>query len=161
MKKLNTEGFQGIAFGIMDGVILALGVLTGLSTLENRFILFLGILATGVADAFGNSAGIHVEEEMEKGHERAEIWKSTIFTFFSTLSIFLVLLVPILILPLPIAVIASWILGIISLIFLGCMVAGIMRRNKFMIVAEYVAWGVIASVICLFLGNFAKSLTLV
>ncbi len=161
MENRAKEGFQGIAFGVMDGVILALGVITGLSVLENRSILFLSLLATGLADAFGNAAGMHVEEETEKDHGRKEVWISTISAFFSTFFVFLLLLIPILILPLTLAVAASWILGIALLTMLGIKVAVIRQWNSSSIVIEYVLWGIAVSVASYLMISGVKSLSLI
>lgn len=160
MENRPKEGFQGVAFGVMDGVILALGVITGLSVLENRFILFLSLLATGIADAFGNAAGMHVEEETEKDHGRKEVWTSTISAFFSTFFVFILLIIPILILPLALAVTVSWLLGIILLTLLGVKVAEIRGWNSSKIIIEYVLWGIAVSVASYLLISGVKGLSL-
>ncbi|GAH84653.1 unnamed protein product, partial [marine sediment metagenome] len=59
IKKMITvrEGLQGATFGMMEGVIVALGILMGLSATGNRLILLVGIITCGLADALGNAAG--------------------------------------------------------------------------------------------------------
>lgn len=146
MKGLVKEGFQGIAFGTVDGVVLALGVLTGLSILENRTTIFLSLMATGIADAFGNAAGMHVEEETEKEHTRKQVWATTIMTFFGTIFVFSFLIVPILVFPLELAVKISWVMGISLLMALGYIVADFRGWKKRKVSVEYALWGVAASV---------------
>ncbi len=158
MKVKIGKGFQGIAFGVVDGVVLALGVVTGLSVLENKTTIFFSLLATGMADAFGNAAGMHVEEETEKEHSRKEVWTTTIFTFLGTLCVFALLTVPILILPLRSAVSLSWVLGISLLMALGFIVADFRGWDKRKVSIEYALWGIAASVFSYILVSLAKSL---
>ncbi|MCD6445305.1 hypothetical protein J7L49_00770 [Candidatus Bathyarchaeota archaeon] len=77
METINKEGLQGLAFGMMDGIITALGVLMGLTPLNDKIILFIGIMVTGLADSFANAAGIHVSEEAETIHKRSEVWSDS------------------------------------------------------------------------------------
>jgi VIT1/CCC1 family predicted Fe2+/Mn2+ transporter len=148
-------GHQGIAFGIMDGVITALGILMGLSAFQNRLILFLGIIITGIADAFANAAGMHVSEETEKLHERHEVWKTTFYTFFSTILVFVILAVPFLFIQFSKAVFVSWIIGMLLLAWLGFSVGR--GKDRLKIVFEYVAIGIVISLVSFFIANYAKN----
>jgi VIT1/CCC1 family predicted Fe2+/Mn2+ transporter len=149
-------GYQGIAFGIMDGVITSLGIITGLSAFQNSLVLFLAVIITGVADAFANAAGMHVSEEAEKLHGRQEVWKITLNSFFSTISVFIILATPLLFIPFHQAVLVSWIGGMLLLVWLGLFVSE--GKDKLRVVIEYVAIGVAISLISFLLGNYAKSL---
>lgn len=160
MKIINKEGFQGLTFGMMDGIITALGVLMGLSPLGDKFIVFIGILVTGMADSFANAAGFHVSEETEEFHGRVEIWKSTGYCFFATVLMFVAISLPILILPFKTAVWASWIIGTLSLVGVGIIVADIRKMKRLNITAEYVTMGLIVSAVCYFLSVFVKNILL-
>lgn len=153
---MRIPGYQGIAFGIMDGVITALGILMGLSVFENKLVLFVGIIVAGIADAFANAAGMHVSEEMEKLHEAYEVWKSTFYAFFSTISVFVLLAIPLLFLFLSQAIFVSWIIGIILLIWLGYLVGE--KGGKLKIIAEYLIGGITISLISFWLGSYVRGL---
>jgi VIT1/CCC1 family predicted Fe2+/Mn2+ transporter len=147
-------GYQGIAFGIMDGVITALGILMGLSAFQNKLILFIGIIVTGIADAFANAAGMHVSEEMEKLHERYEVWKTTFYTFFSTVLVFMILGIPILFIQFSQAIFVSWFIGMFLLVWLGYFVSG--GKDKLKIIFEYVVAGIVISLISFLIGSYAR-----
>jgi VIT1/CCC1 family predicted Fe2+/Mn2+ transporter len=148
-------GYQGIAFGIMDGVITALGILMGLSAFQNRLILFLGVIITGIADAFANAAGMHVSQEAEKLHGKHEVWKTTLYTFFSTISVFVILATPLLFIQFSQAIFVSWVIGILLLVWLGFFVSE--GKNRLKIISEYVAIGIAISLISFFIANYAKN----
>ena len=59
VKKLDIiEGFQGVAFGTMDGLITILGVVIGIaSATENSGAVVITGLVAGLANAFGNTFG--------------------------------------------------------------------------------------------------------
>ena len=150
---MKREGYQGATFGIMEGIIMALGLIMGLSAIENKAAIVAGILVAALADAFANAAGFHVSEETETYHTRREIWKSTIFCFFTTITVILLLAVPVFFMPIAQAIIVSELIGIVILALLGYYVGGIGNKKRFNIIIEYVLIGVVVSVICYYLGN--------
>lgn len=156
MKQLIKDGFQGIAFGAVDGIVLALGVLTGMSVLGDRTTVFLSLFATGIADAFGNAVGMHVEEESEGVNSRRRVWATTILTFLGTLVVFVVLIAPIMLFPLTLAVRVSWVIGMLLLMGLGAIVASLRGWKKRMISVEYAAWGAVASIVSYLLVGAVK-----
>ena len=160
MENINKEGFQGLAFGMMDGTITALGVLMGLSPLEDKIILFIGILVTGMADSFANAAGVHVSEETETIHRRAEIWKSTLYCFFATILMFMLISLPVLLLPFETAVCVSWIIGTLLLVMLSVVVADIRKMKRLNLIAEYVTMGLVVSAVCYILSTLVKNILL-
>ena len=91
MKK-HEPGIEGMAFGIMSGVITILGVLIGLSVTGAKSLTELGIIIVGVADAFSDTAGMYVSEESEGVHKVKGLFKSALGTlsviFCGTLSSF-------------------------------------------------------------------------
>ena len=82
------EGLQGLFLGTMDGVIHALSIITGLHVLGSKALVFLGLLVAGLADALANAVGFHVQEESERLHTRAEVWKGTVLCFLATGAVF-------------------------------------------------------------------------
>jgi len=156
IKKMITvrEGLQGATFGMMEGVIVALGILMGLSATDSRLILLVGIITCGLADALGNAAGFHVSEETEEYHTRREVWKSTILCFLSTIIVFFILAIPVLFLPLTQAIIVSGLVGMVILAFLGYFVNRIRRKNEALkTIIEYVLMGASVSFVCYWVGQ--------
>ncbi len=148
------EGLQGATFGMMEGVIVALGILMGLSAVNDRSILLVGIITCGLADALGNAAGFHVSEETEEYHTRSEVWKSTILCFLSTIAVILILAIPVLFLSLTQAIIVSGLVGMMMLAFLGYFVNRIRRKNEALkTIIEYVLMGALVSFVCYWLGQ--------
>ena len=76
MKKAEKEGIQGGVFGVMEASIMMIGVLLGLSVTGDKFIISLGLLSAGIADAIANTASFYVSEESEMIHTQREIWKN-------------------------------------------------------------------------------------
>lgn len=160
MKKHNNEGIEGATFGIMGGIIATLGIIFGLSVVQDRFILILGILVAGVADAFADSAAMHVSEESEAMHTKRQIWKSTFFTFVAKSIVVVIMLLPFFFLPIYQAVITSGILGIVMLAGLGKYVSSLLKEDSSFMIIKYVAAGVFVSSVCYLLGNLVHSLTI-
>jgi len=103
MRTINKEGLQGFTFGMMDGIITALGILMGLSALENRSVVLIGVLVAGLADSFANAA---------------------------TILMSVIISLPVLILPLRTALWISWIIGTFSLVVLGIIVADVRKMER-------------------------------
>ena len=74
MKKIDIiEGFQGVAFGTMDGLITVLGVVIGIANAtESSGIVVISGLVAGLANAFGNSFGFYASELAEKAEHIQE-----------------------------------------------------------------------------------------
>ncbi len=103
----------GLSFGLTSGVITTLGLIVGLhSGTGSQKVVIGGILTIAIADAFSDALGIHISEESESKHTTREIWEATISTFFSKFIITLTFAVPVLLLPLKTAIIASIVWGL-------------------------------------------------
>jgi hypothetical protein len=102
----------GFSFGLTSGIITTLGLLVGLYSITNsRLIVLGGILMIAIADALSDAFGIHMSEESEQKHTARQIWQSTVTAFLFKFFFALIFAVPILVLELQPAVIASVILG--------------------------------------------------
>ncbi|MCX9009914.1 MAG: hypothetical protein OIN66_02220 [Candidatus Methanoperedens sp.] len=110
----------GFSFGITSGIITTLGLIVGLdSGTHSKAVVVGGVLTIAIADAFSDALGIHISEESECRHTTKEIWISTLSTFFAKFIFAMTFIIPILLLQLTTAIIASiiWglsLLGIIS-----------------------------------------------
>ncbi len=153
MRKKDKEGIQGATFGVMEATIMMLGVMTGLSVTGNKFIVAIGLLTAGLADAIANAVGFHVSEETETFHTKREVWKSMLYAFLGTLVTITIMALPVIFLQLKQAVVTTWVIGIIILMILGYSVSKIAKREKpLALMLEYTAFGVFAAVLCYALG---------
>ncbi len=155
------EGFQGAAFGAMEGIVMMLGVIFGLSNIGDKRILLVGLLVAGLADAFANAAGMHVSEEAEVKnkkiyHKPKEVISSTVFCFIFTLLAVILLTIPIIMFRLNIALIVSAVVGLLCITCLGYYIGKIRKGKKLKLIFEYLIIAVIASVACYGLGIIAK-----
>src|SRR3989337_574326 len=98
----------GLSFGLTSGIITTLGLIVGLNAgTGSRLTVIGGILTIAIADAMSDALGIHISEEAERRNTAREIWESTISTFITKFAFAITFIVPILFLPLDIAVIVS------------------------------------------------------
>ncbi len=91
------EGFQGVAFGTMDGLITILGVVIGIATAtDSSAIVIISGVVVGVANSFGNSFGFYASELAERAEHMqenqhvssmAETRRSTVLAFRNFTSI--------------------------------------------------------------------------
>ncbi len=156
MDNKKSFNLEGLAFGTMDGIVGILAILTGLGTVGSKIATIVGVLAAGLANSFGNAAGVHVSQESEGIHTPKEIRRLTLASFFATLFVTVILICPLLLFQFNIALVFSWILGLLILALLGYSVS--VKNGKFdgKIVLEYVLIGIFVSVVAFFLGEFAK-----
>src|SRR5512134_2721704 len=110
----------GLSFGLTSGVITTLGLMVGLhSGTHSRTIVIGGILTIAIADAMSDALGIHVSEESKNHGNIKEIWESTMATFAAKFVIAGTFAIPVLFLPLDLAVVASLIWGLSLLAILS------------------------------------------
>ncbi|MBW2987732.1 hypothetical protein KY336_04230, partial [Candidatus Woesearchaeota archaeon] len=155
--KKHNEGLQGLTYGAMSSVIVVSAIIAGLSVIENRLLLFLGVIITGVGDALADAAGFHVSEETELFHKQREVWKSTFFVFISKIVVVAILLAPILFLELHIATVISLIVALILIILISVMVCRV--NKKFVcwkLSLEYIFFAVVIVLISYGLGRLVS-----
>jgi len=141
----------GLSFGLTSGIITTLGLIVGLhSGTHSKLVVIGGILTIAIADAFSDALGIHVSEESENRHSTKEIWESTVATFLSKFVFALTFVVPILLLPLPTAIIVSVIWGLSLLGFFSFYIAEEQGATPWKVIAEHllIALAVIAITHC-------------
>ena len=98
----------GLSFGLTSGVITTLGLMVGLhSGTHSRTVVIGGILTIAIADAMSDALGMHIAEESKNNGVVSEIWESTIATFLAKFLIALTFVVPVLLLPLEVAMMVS------------------------------------------------------
>ncbi len=145
----------GLSFGVTSGVITTLGLLVGLhSGTHSRAVIMGGILTIAVADALSDALGIHVSEEAENKHGKREIWISTISTFLSKFIFAITFLLPVIFLPLPVAVPVSIAWGIALLTVFSYMLAKNQGERPLPVIGEHIFIAVLVILITHFLGDW-------
>jgi len=106
----------GFSFGLASGVITTLGLIVGLhSGTHSKLVVIGGILTIAIADALSDALGIHISEESEGSHTVKEVWEAMVFTFMTKFLFAMSFTVPILVLPLAVAIMVSIIWGLLLL----------------------------------------------
>jgi len=150
----------GLSFGLTSGIITTLGLIMGLySGTHSKLLVIGGILTIAIADAFSDALGIHISEESENKHSDKEIWQATASTFLSKFFFALTFIIPIVLFPLPLAVIISIIWG---LLVLGTFSFWITKGNKlrrWKVVAEHLIIALIVITATYFIGSWIKIIT--
>lgn len=158
-KPKNITKTQGIAFGIMDGVVNVLGVLLSLNiATQSKPAVIAGVLAAGLANALANSSGFYVSEETEDIHTKKEIIQASLMAFFSSfLSAFFVLL-PTIFLSLKTGLWLGILIGIILLFTIGDLFSHKERKIAAEIGLKYVSIGLIVAFIGFLIGLLVNKL---
>jgi len=103
--------------------ITTLGLIIGLHFgTRSKLAVIGGVLTIAFADALSDSLGIHISQEYENESSQKEVWEATMSAFLSKLLFALTFVIPLFLLPLNTAVVASIIWGLSALIFLSFMV---------------------------------------
>ncbi|MBT4160010.1 MAG: hypothetical protein HOC70_04305 [Gammaproteobacteria bacterium] len=128
----------GLNFGLTSGVITTLGLMVGLHSGTNSTLAVIGgVLTIAIADSLSDALGIHIAKEGEKDSSEQEIWAATIMTFIAKFVMAMTFIVPVLILDLTMAVIASIIWGMLVLAILSYFVARQNGDNALYVIVEH------------------------
>jgi predicted membrane protein (TIGR00267 family) len=161
------EGFQGTAFGIMDGVITILGVVIGVAGATNNtpLVIVSGVVA-GIANAFGNSIGFYASELAERGeHMRKnmdlashkEMYKSSILSFVASLVAMVVPIFPFILLPADYAMVVAVAAAVVLLYALGSYVGHLSGLDRFRFGVRYVLLGLLGAGLAYVVGELLRS----
>ena len=116
-----------------------------------------GVLTVAIADAFSDALGIHVSEESENRHSAKEIWESTVATFSSKFVFALTFMIPVLLLELTTAIVASVIWGLSMLGVLSFGIAKGQKANPWKSVAEHLMIALAVVIISHYVGDWIAS----
>ncbi|MDX2410940.1 MAG: hypothetical protein QNK16_02630 [Woeseiaceae bacterium] len=143
----------GLFFGATSGVITTLGLITGLNAGTHSITAVLGgIFVIAVADAMSDALGIHLAEEANPNATTQHIWSATISTFLNKFIFAISFAVPLLLLPLDQAVIASLLWGMLVIIVLSYFLARAQKASPVLIVAEHLGIAVLVVVLSHLIG---------
>jgi len=150
---MNPAVKAGFSFGLTSGIITTLGLMVGLNAgTHSQLAVIGGILTIAIADAFSDSLGVHVSQESENQHSNKEVWESTIATFVAKLFFALTFLVPVLLLPLQEAVIASIGYGLVLIALLSFFIARPEKTKPWKAIAEHLGIAIAVIIATNFVG---------
>jgi len=149
----NDGARTGLFFGATSGVITTVGLITGLNAGTHSMAAVLGgIFVIAVADAMSDALGIHLAEEADPNATTAHIWSATISTFLNKFFFALSFAVPLLLLPLDQAVMASLLWGMFVIIVLSYFLARAQKASPIMIIGEHLGIAVLVVVLSHLIG---------
>lgn len=163
------EGFHGLAFGLVDGLITMLGVVIGVAQAtrgDTRLVLVSGLVA-GFANALGNSIGFYGSELAERGEHMVEgrepssmteVRRSTLLAFVMTLLAMLALMFPFAVVSNAYLVAMGFavVIGSGLLFVLGLVVGKLWRRHPLRYGLIYVALGIVGAGLSIVVGEFVR-----
>ena len=158
MEFFKSDGARtGLFFGATSGVITTLGLITGLNAGTHSMTAVLGgIFVIAVADAMSDALGIHLAEEANPNATTQHIWSATISTFLNKFIFAISFAVPLLLLPLNQAVIASLLWGMLVIIVLSYFLARAQKASPVLIVAEHLGIAILVVVLSHLIGNWVS-----
>jgi len=154
MEFLKSDGARtGLFFGATSGVITTIGFIVGLNSGTRSVTAVLGgILVIAVADAMSDALGIHLAEEANPDTDHSHVWSATIMTFVTKFVFSISFAIPLLLLPLEPAVIASVIWGLLVIVVLSYFLARSQDESPFAIIGEHVAIAALVLVLSHYIG---------
>ncbi len=160
MKRIieNKGARTGIFFGATSGVITTLGLIVGLNAGTNSMVAVLGgILVVAVADAMSDALGIHIAQEADPDSTENHVWAATIWTFFTKLIVALSFALPLLWLPLQIAVAVAVGWGLLVITLLSAFLARMQRVAALPIITEHLVIAIVVVAISHYIGVWVNS----
>ena len=159
------EGFQGVAFGTMDGLITILGVVIGIaSATQNSGVVVISGVVAGLANAFGNSFGFYASELAERAehiqenqqvNSMVETRRSTLLAFVHSLASTLGIVAPFILLGLTYAMITSVVVALTLLFALGAVVGKFSYASPWKYGLRYVLLGSAGAALSFMVGATA------
>jgi VIT1/CCC1 family predicted Fe2+/Mn2+ transporter len=120
---------------------------------HSKVVVLGGILTIAIADAFSDALGIHVSEESENKTSAKHIWGATVATFLVKFLFALTFAVPVLFLPLRVAIIASIVWGLTILALLSYAIARSQEERPWKIVGEHLMIAVVVITVTHYVGD--------
>ena len=159
MDFLKSDGARtGLFFGATSGVITTIGLIVGLNAGTRSLTAVLGgILVIAVADAMSDALGIHLAEEANPDTTHDHVWSATIMTFITKFLFSISFAVPLLLLPLSSAVIASVAWGMFVIIVLSYFLARSQNESPLAIVAEHLGIAVLVVILSHYIGVWVSA----
>ena len=165
---------EGIAFGMVDGMILCLGLTIGVAkaTSSSNLVIITGILG-GLANALGNSIGFFMSQSAERGlqihetiehgvttriHSKKEILINSAFSFLAAIATLIILVSPFVLFDIVTAVTLTFLLGAVLSFLLGTYVGKLSRENAYWTGLKYAVLAIVGAVISHVVGDLLQIL---
>jgi VIT1/CCC1 family predicted Fe2+/Mn2+ transporter len=154
MDFLSSDGARmGLFFGATSGVITTIGLIVGLNAGTHSVPAVLGgIFVIALADAMSDALGIHLAEESDPNTTTQHVWAATIATFLAKFFFAISFAVPLLLLPLDAAVIASLLWGMVVIIVLSFLLARAQKAAPLAIIAEHLGIAILVVILSHLIG---------
>jgi VIT1/CCC1 family predicted Fe2+/Mn2+ transporter len=151
---LSSDGVRtGLYFGATSGVITTIGLITGLNAGTRSVAAVLGgIFVIAIADAMSDALGIHLAEEADPNTSHGHVWAATISTFLNKFVFALSFAVPVLLLPLDLAVSVSLVWGMFVIVVLSFFLARAQNASPILIIGEHLGIAVVVVVLSHLIG---------
>ena len=150
----NDGARTGLYFGATSGVITTIGLIAGLNAGTNSMAAVLGgILVIAVADSLSDALGIHLAEEADPETSHGHVWSATVSKFVFAITF----AVPVLLLPLWPAVLASVAWGLFVIAVLSYFIARSQGSPPLAIIGEHVLIAIIVVVASHFIGAWVNA----
>ena len=145
-------------FGATSGVITTVGLITGLYAGTESVVAVLGgILVIAVADAMSDALGIHLAQEADPDSTSEHIWSATFSTFFTKLIVALTFAVPVMWLPLEVAVMVSIGWGLLIIGLLSWILARSQQNAVLPVVLEHLGIAIAVVIISYYIGAWVHT----
>jgi len=165
---------EGIAFGMVDGMILCLGLTIGVAeaTRDPKLVIITGIIG-GLANALGNAIGFFTSQSTERGlqihettehgvttrvHSKKEIFINTACSFLATIATLVILVSPFVLFDIRAAVILTFLLGAGLSFILGTYVGKLSKENAYWTGLKYAVLAIVGAVISHMVGDILQIL---
>ena len=154
MEIFKSDGARtGLFFGATSGVITTIGLIVGLNSGTQSVTAVLGgIMVIAVADAMSDALGIHLAEEANPDTDHMHVRAATIVTFLTKCIFSISFAIPLLLLTLVTAVIASVVWGLLVIVVLSFFIARSQGESPVSIIAEHVGIAVLVLVLSHYIG---------
>jgi VIT1/CCC1 family predicted Fe2+/Mn2+ transporter len=148
----------GIYFGLTSGVITTIGLVVGLSAGTQSITAVVGgIVLVAVADGLSDALGIHLAKESDHTVSSRSVWNATVTTFITKFVVALTFIVPVLLLPLGGAVIASVIWSLLVIVVLSYFIARSQGSRPLPIIAEHAGIALLVVAASHFIGIWVQA----
>lgn len=149
---------KGFGFGLTSGIITTLGLIVGLNAGTHSSIVIIGgIFVIAIADSMSDSLGMHISQEYENKSSGKEIWESTFSTFLFKFIFASTFAIPIFLLPLKTAVIASVIWGLLLIGIFSYHIARLQKVKPYKVIGEHIAIALIVIILTNYIGQLFPS----
>lgn len=151
----------GLGFGLASAVITTLGLMLGLAaSTGSKMVVIAGILTIAIADSFSDALGVHIAKESEGNLSSREVWHATFFTFLFKALFALSFLIPVIFLPISIALYVSFAWGALVLILQSYKLARDNKTSAREVVFEHIMIAIVVMALTYFAGRFIAGLNL-